>query len=92
MAARILSACIALLLASQALAQSEEIDETTRCKQQVLRYEENLRLVRQTLGAAAYEAMKAKQMPDAERDALLYKGGYCAVAQVLRDRKLIPKN
>jgi hypothetical protein len=91
MTARLFAAC-ALLLATQVLAQSEDVDDTTRCKQQLLRYEEALRLVKQTLGTAAYETMKARQMPDAERDALLFKGGYCAVARVLRERKLLPFN
>jgi hypothetical protein len=60
-----------------------------RCQHQVLAYEDSVRLVRATLGAAAYEAMKRQQMSDDERNQLLFKGGYCAVARELRHRKLI---
>ncbi len=58
------------------------------CKRDVLKYQSNIELVRQSLGDKEAAALQAKFMGKAEWDALLLKDGYCGIARKLREQKL----
>lgn len=58
------------------------------CKRDVLQYQANLGVVRNTLGEKAAAELEAKFMSKAEWNALLLQDGYCAIAQRLREKKL----
>lgn len=58
------------------------------CKRDVLQYQSNIDLVRKTLGDQAAAELDAKFMTKPEWNALLQQGGYCGIAQRLREKKL----
>ena len=58
------------------------------CKREVLQYQSNMALVRQTLGDQAAAELEAKFMSKSEWNALLLQDGYCGIAKRLREKKL----
>lgn len=61
---------------------------TDPCKREVLQYQSNMALVRQTLGGPAAAELEAKFMSKPEWNALLLQDGYCGIAKRLREKKL----
>ena len=58
------------------------------CKQEVSKFEQTIGFIRQTQGNKAAAELKEKLLPAKVENEILFKDGYCGLAQYIRDKKL----
>lgn len=59
------------------------------CRASVVKFEETILFIRQSQGAQAAKDLKEKLLPAKLENDILYKDGYCGLANYLREKKLI---
>lgn len=72
---------------AETVASGMQADE--RCRSRVSRFEESIGLVRQTQGTQVAAELKERLLPARLEMEILFKEGYCGLAEYLRGRKLI---
>jgi hypothetical protein len=59
------------------------------CKKDVARFQEDLRMLKASMGDEAAKAFQNQFLPKAEWDVILLNEGYCGLSKRLRDKKLV---
>ena len=63
--------------------------EDSRCKKEVIQYTETLQFVRQSAGEQVSAKVMSSYVPIDQLNQLVSSAGYCAGAQLLRDKKAL---